>query len=145
MHLAFIGSDGIQPCEETVPAFQSTQFLVGFDKDLLRHIFGVVEIVEPGIGKRVDARLVLVHKEAKRRRVAVEAFVNDVPVFRSHLITPINEVPHFLGCKEAWKCDKDGKVSWVSVEHAAGSMFYYEELLWLIVLQSFPCVGGRVY
>ena len=40
---------------------------VGFEEHFLCYILGIVEVMEPLVGNCVDTRLILVHKEAKRR------------------------------------------------------------------------------
>lgn len=77
---------GIKPGQKTVPPPQGAQLPICLNEDVLSHVLGVMEIAEPYISKRVDTRFVLVNKQAKGLRLSIEAFPDDIPIFRSHFI-----------------------------------------------------------
>ena len=53
----------------------------------------IMEVLESLIGECVDTSPVFIHKEAKRRWFPIEASIDDISIFRSHLIAPMISFP----------------------------------------------------
>jgi hypothetical protein len=55
-----------------------------------------VEVAEPGVGQGIYAGFIFVHQYAKCRRITAEAFMDDIPVVRSHCIAPVIQSFHLI-------------------------------------------------
>jgi hypothetical protein len=60
------------------------ELAIGCNEYLLRHVFSIVEVAQSGVGVSIDAPLVFVYKEAKRRRVPLKALMDDIAIFGPH-------------------------------------------------------------
>jgi hypothetical protein len=79
--LTEFGSDRVEPNRKVIASFHCAQLPIGCEEYLLRYILRILGVAELGVGKGVDALLVFVYKQSKRRRVTAEAFANDISIF----------------------------------------------------------------
>jgi hypothetical protein len=89
LHLAEVGSYGIEPSKEAVISPQRFQFLVGVDKHFLSHVLGIVKVAESGVSQSIDALFVFIHQQTEGCRVSIEAFVYDTTIICPHSIAPV--------------------------------------------------------